>query len=221
MDALGDSGPSEAQRCIDRAGGALASVTLYRTIVADPPWRYDEFVGFSGPRAGADAGGRRPTPTVRRSRPLPYPSMTVDDIAALPVEAMAAPAAWLWLWTTNRYIPDAFGILTAWGFKYAATVVWKKGKGVSPFSQSAVSAITDAEFLLVGRRGAAKRTGRLDRLVIECPRGGTHSRKPDLFLDLIATVTPGPYLEMFARRQRLGWDTWGNEALNHVDLTAA
>lgn len=190
----------------------------YRTIVADPPWRYEEFVGFSGPRPGADENGVRPIPTVRRSRPLPYPSLTVNEIAALPVADMAERDGWLWLWTTNRYLPDAFPIIAAWGFRYAAQVVWKKGNGVSPFSQSPISAITDAEFLLVARRGNAKRIGRLPGLVIEAPRGGKHSKKPELFLDLIETVTPGPYLELFARRQRLGWDTWGNEALNHVTL---
>lgn len=193
----------------------------YATIVADPPWHYGEFVGFSGPRLGADAEGKRPTPTVRRSRPLPYPSMEVREIAALPIREMATDDAWLWLWTTNRYLPHAFPIMEAWGFKYAAQVVWHKGNGVSPFSQSPVSAVTDAEFLLVGRRGKAKRIGRLDGLVIKAPRGGAHSRKPEMFLDLIESVTPGPYLELFARRQRLGWDTWGNEALNHVDLSAA
>jgi N6-adenosine-specific RNA methylase IME4 len=199
----------------------MANPARYRTIVADPPWEYGEFVGFSGPRAGADAEGNRPTPTLRRSRPLPYQSMSVDTIAALPIEDMAAKDAWLWLWTTNRYIPDAFAIIPAWGFTYAATVVWKKGNGVSPFSQSPVSAVTDAEFLLVARRGSAKRIGRLDKLVIEAPRGGAHSRKPELFLDLIETVTPAPRIELFARRQRLGWDTWGNEALNHIDLGAS
>lgn len=193
----------------------------YATIVADPPWRYEEFVGFSGPRPGPDETGKRPVPTVRRSRPLPYPSMEVGEIAALPVEQMAAKDAWLWLWTTNRYLPHAFPIMAAWGFKYAAQVVWHKGSGVSPFSQSPVSSVTDAEFLLVGRRGRAKRRGILDGLVIKAPRGGAHSRKPELFLDLIETVTPGPYLEMFARRQRLGWDTWGNEALNHVEMDVA
>ncbi len=193
-------------------------MSRYRTIVADPPWRYEEFVGLSGPRPGPDENGQRPIPTVRRSRPLPYPSMEVSEIAALPIGEMAAKDAWLWLWTTNRYLPDAFPIMAAWGFKYAAQVVWHKGNGVSPFSQSPVSAITDAEFLLVGRRGNAKRIGVLAGLVIKAPRGGTHSRKPELFLDHIETVTPGPYLELFARRQRLGWDTWGDEALQHVEI---
>ncbi len=190
----------------------------YRTIVADPPWEYDEFVGFSGPRPGADENGVRPVPTVRRSRPLPFPSLSVAEIAALPVGDMGTDDAWLWLWTTNRYLPDAFGILAAWGFKYAAEIIWHKRNGVSPFSQSPVSAVTDAEFLLVGRRRKSRRIGRLPGLVIQAPRGGAHSRKPEVFLDLIETVTPGPRIELFARRQRLGWDTWGNEALNHVVL---
>lgn len=77
-----------------------------------------------------------------------------------------------------------------------------------------------AEYLLVCRRGFPARLDRLTSSVIDAPKG-THSHKPEMFLDEIERISPGPYLEMFARRQRLGWDTWGNEALNHVQIETA
>jgi len=76
-----------------------------------------------------------------------------------------------------------------------------------------------AEHVLFARRGVLPATQRIDTTWFQWPRG-THSRKPEAFLDLVEQVSPAPRLEMFARRQRLGWDTWGNEALNHVEIAS-
>jgi N6-adenosine-specific RNA methylase IME4 len=177
----------------------------YRTIVADPPWDYGE--GFvNGPARGVGWSN---------GKPLPYQPMTVEAIADLPVEQWAHPGgAFVFLWTTNRYLPDAFDVLAAWGFRYRQTLVWAKGDA-SPFAGAV--APNSAEYLLVGRRGGARREGTWPSSVIAANRGD-HSAKPDVFGDLIEAVSPGPYLELFARRQRLGWDTWGDEALEHVTL---
>ncbi len=189
----------------------------YRTIVADPPWHYDGFgtsIGDGrkhGPRDGMAA------------KPLPYQSMTLGGMADLPVRDLSMNDALLFLWTTNRYLPESFWLANAWGFVYRQTLVWDKGTSMSPFGGSVTP--NRAEFLLVCRRGQPRLHGRWPTgSVIEAPKGsqpGTHSAKPEVFLDLVETVSPGPYLELFARRQRLGWDTWGNEALNHVDLGGA
>ena len=178
----------------------------YRTLVLDPPWKYDRFVSFSGTRASR--------------RPLPYPSMTLSEIGGLPVPLLASRDCWLWLWTTTRYLGSAHWLLGRWGFKYAATVVWHKTGGVSPFTRSRVSMLTDAEFLLAAVRGSPGHHVKFPSLVIEAPRVGDHSQKPEVFLDLIEAFGDAPRLEMFARRQRLGWDTWGNQALEHVSLDA-
>lgn len=173
----------------------------YRTIVADPPWHYEEqFASYSGMR--------------RSGRPLPYPSMSVDAIAALPIRDFADPdGCWLWLWATNRYLPSAFRLLDWWGFRYMATVVWHKTGGCSPFSASYVSQITDAEFLVAAALGRPTTADKLPSLVIERHRSGEHSQKPEMFLDLIEALGEAPRLEMFSRRARLGWDVWGNESL--------
>ncbi len=191
-------------------------MTKYRTIVADPPWHYDGFVTSiddgraSGVRSGAT------------TKALPYPSMTLGQMADLPVADLAQRDAFLFMWTTNSYLPSAFWLTQAWGFSYRQVIVWDKGSSMSPLG----GAITPnaSEYLLYARRGAPKLAGRWDGgTVVRANKGsqpGTHSRKPDVFLDLVETVCPGPYLEMFARRTRLGWDTWGNQSLNHVEMAS-
>jgi N6-adenosine-specific RNA methylase IME4 len=179
----------------------------YRTIVADPPWRYDD--GFST-RSHTNGVPNGPP----RRYALPYPPMDVAAIRELRVADFAARDARIFLWTTNRYLPDAFGILAAWGFAYKQTLVWAKRDGFSG------SVAPNAEFLVVAVKGSPRLLARWSSPVVSIARTREHSRKPDAFLDLVEQVSPGPYLELFARRQRLGWDTWGNEALEHVELTA-
>jgi N6-adenosine-specific RNA methylase IME4 len=181
----------------------------YRTIVADPPWAYPE--GF-GVGLGNGRGKRRV--------PLPYPSMTLEAISALPVGEMADPAGChLYLWTTNRYLNAAFDIARAWGFKHGQTLVWAKRPIASILGGAFGS---NLEFCLFCRRGTLRHKRKVHTAWFEWSRAGigNHSRKPEAFLDLVEQVSPGPYLELFARRQRLGWDTWGDEALNHVVLQA-
>jgi len=195
--------------------------TRYRTIVADPPWAYDE--GFIH---GALPGWRKrkavgePNRDIARSsrKRLPFPTLSVSEIAALPIGDLAEPNAALFLWTTNRYLPDSFRVMEAWGFVYKQILVWNKVGNASPFTGSI--APNTAEFLLVGKRGKHSWTQRASSSVLSISRT-RHSKKPEAFLDLIEASSPGPYLELFARRQRLGWDSWGNECLEHVEMDGA
>ncbi len=177
----------------------------YRTIVADPPWDHsDGFVTCS------HTPGKWIGPA--RGYSLPYAAMSLEAIAELPVSDLAGRDARLFLWTTNRFIEDAFDIIRAWRFRYRQTLTWKKLDGIGG------SVAPNSEFLLVAARGAPELLSRLPNAVIDRSQTKEHSRKPDVFLDLIEQISPGPYLELFARRQRLGWDTWGDEALNHVEI---
>lgn len=177
-------------------------VKRYRTIVADPPWEYED--GFAlGPGHGQ-----------LEQRPLPYPGMTLKEIAALPFLTLADDGCRLFLWTTNRYLPFSFDLLKGWGFKYRQTLVWHKADANLPASVAPNS----AEFILVATRGMVERLQPWPSAVIKTTRRGGHSCKPEVFLDLVEQVSPGPYLELFARRNRLGWDTWGNECHAHVSL---
>ena len=181
----------------------------YRTIVADPPWPYEAFA--TGPRRSE----------MRHDDPLPYQAMSEEEILALPVRNLVAPGgAFLFLWTTNRFLPVGFDVMQAWGFRYRQTIVWHKTGSPSPFGGTV--APNHAEYLLVGRRGGnVKLLGeRFPSSVIAAPRQMRHSAKPEVFMDLIEAASPEPRLEMFSRRARFQWDTWGNEALNHVEISA-
>ncbi len=191
----------------------------YRTIVADPPWRYKTSVpGFRNFKRDAHlmvARGIAGPADVPRSV-TPYPTMSNAEIAALPVADLVEKDAHLYLWTTNTHLPDAFGIVEAWGFRYSTTLVWAKPpRGRPGFPAYPIF----TEFVLFCRRGSLKSTLYADRNWWEWKRG-EHSAKPEAFQDLVEQVSPGPYLELFARRRRLNWDAWGLEVASTVDLAA-
>ena len=160
----------------------------------------------------------KPTgPRDNRRKKIDFPTLSVAQIADLPIDDLAEADAHLYLWTTNRYLRDAFAVAEAWRFSPSQTLVWcKKPMGLGPGGMFAQT----TEYILFCRRGSLARVQRLPTTWFAWPRTTVHSKKPEAFLDLVESVSPGPYLELFARRQRLGWDTWGDEALNHVELSA-
>lgn len=174
-------------------------MTRYRTIVADPPWDYGRDAERWVPTGGNQAD--------RRS--IPYTAMTVDQIKALPAGDCAAESARLFLWTTNRHLPDAFDVAATWGFTYRQALVWHK-LGAAPWGGSV--APISGEFLLVCVKGDPAVLSRWSTSVISAAKTA-HSAKPDVFLDLVEQTSPGPYLELFARRARFGWDYYGDESL--------
>ncbi len=191
--------------------------TRYRTICADPPWAYEPFpVGAGQAKARAESTGE--AYDARRAKPMPYEMLDVAAICALPVNEMAAPDAHLYLWTTNRYLRQAFDVLDAWGFRYSQVLVWAKTPmGLGPGATYA----NTVELILVGKRGHLAPLRRWDTAWFNWRRmGNAHSRKPDAFLDIVEQVSPGPYVELFARRARFGWDYYGDESLGTADFAA-
>lgn len=189
----------------------------YRTIVADPPWpmRYDGLGWRNG-------GSFKQTRSHTGKQGLGYPTMTVDEIAALPVASLAEPDAHLYLWIPDSFLIQGVAqqVIEAWGFTPGRILIWHKrnfGLGTFPRPQH--------EAIVTGKRGSLPyrltNAGSVHQFALSYdPRvGKRHSEKPDGMLDLIEQASPGPYLELFARRQRLGWDTWGNEALEHVVMS--
>jgi N6-adenosine-specific RNA methylase IME4 len=167
----------------------------YSTIVADPPWEYRT----TRPTTTARSPGTNPSAAAQ------YSTLSAVDLAALPVADLAAVDAHLYLWTTNPHLRDAFGVLDAWGFTYATTLTWLKTGtlGMGFYFRG------DTEHVLFGVRGRLPiPADRRRRNWFQAPKTG-HSRKPAAFGDLVEDVSPGPYVELFARAPRLGWDAWG------------
>jgi N6-adenosine-specific RNA methylase IME4 len=185
----------------------------FRTIVADPPWQTR--AGPVSLHAAADGYRRQAAPGLP-SRSLVYTTLTVDQISALPVTSVAADDAHLYLWTINAYVEDAYRVVRAWGFTPSTLLVWAKapkGRGL------AGTFATATEYVLFARRGSLKAAIRVDRNWWQWKRGA-HSAKPEAFQDMIEQISPGPYLELFARRQRLGWSVWGNEVESDVEMAS-
>lgn len=138
---------------------------------------------------------------------------SVDWIASLPVRDLAARDSNLFLWTTNAFLAEGVEVLKAWGFRYITVLTWcKPAMGVGKAFRN------NTEHCLFGRRGNIPWHGpHTVGTWFIWPRGA-HSAKPEAFQDLIEQVSPPPYLELFARRQRLGWDVWGNEVASTVEL---
>lgn len=176
----------------------------YRVIYADPPWT---FATYSHKGKGRNAEAY-------------YDCMSIPDIKALPVGDWAARDCVLLLWTTDPLLPTAFEVINTWGFTYKTVgFYWAK------LNKSAAAAIyTDRDFFtglgfwtranpelcLLATRGHPKRRRADVRKLIISPRR-EHSRKPDEAYERIEALCEGPYLEMFARSARPGWDRWGVE----------
>ena len=191
----------------------------YATIVADPPWK----VG-AGRALGAytvENGVQVWKGASVKSRELVYPSMSVEAISALQVPA--AGAAHLYLWTINKYLRESFDVAKAWGFTYSTMLVWAKNpKGNGLGGTYGIS----TEFCLFCRRGTLATRQDIPTTWFNWKRPydergkPKHSAKPPEFYAMVDQVSPGPYLEMFARERRLGWDAWGNEVKSDVEIAA-
>lgn len=159
--------------------------TAFATIVIDPPWRY----GNTATRGAAEDH---------------YPTMTFSELEAL--ELPSLDASHLYLWTTNNFIGDALDLCVSWGFEYKTMLTWVKPQmGMGNYFRSVT------EHVVFGTKGSLP-TLRNDRTNVINADRTRHSAKPDAFYDLVQEMSPGPYLEMFARTRRMGWHTWGNEA---------
>lgn len=173
----------------------------FGTILADPPWRFQNSTGKIAPEHK------------RLSR---YGTMTLADICALPVGAVAEPVSHLYLWVPNALLAEGLEVMKAWGFTYKSNLIWHKirkdggsdGRGVGFYFRNVT------EIVLFGVRGKNARTlspGRSQVNLIATQKR-EHSRKPDEIFPVIEACSPGPYLELFARGERPGWTVWGNQA---------
>jgi N6-adenosine-specific RNA methylase IME4 len=171
----------------------------FGTMLIDPPWRFANRTG-------------KMAPEYKRLRR--YLTMTFDEIAALPVGDLALPQSHLYLWCPNALLLEALTIMKEWGFAYKTNIVWCKvrkdggpdGRGVGFYFRNVT------ELLLFGVRGKLRtlKPGRTQVNVI-ITRKEEHSRKPEAAYQIIEACSPGPFVELFARQRRAGWEQWGDQ----------
>ncbi|MGA2436845.1 MAG: MT-A70 family methyltransferase, partial [Bryobacteraceae bacterium] len=153
----------------------------FQVVVADPPWQYD--TGNS----------------------LPYPTMPIEEIKAMPVKEIADENAILWLWTTNAHLPVAFDVVTAWGFEYKTLLTWVKDRmGTGEWLRG------QTEHCLLAARGKPVFLHGSHATVLQAVRR-EHSRKPEEFYAVVEATCPGSKVELFARQKRLGWQLFGDQ----------
>lgn len=173
----------------------------FATILADPPWRFQNSTGKIAPEHK------------RLSR---YGTLSLEQIKALPVVTAAASTAHLYLWVPNALLAEGLAVMDAWGFTYKSNIVWHKirkdggpdGRGVGFYFRNVT------ELVLFGVRGKDARTLAPGRRQVNfiATKKREHSRKPDELYPIIEACSRGPFLELFARGERKGWKSWGNQA---------
>lgn len=181
----------------------------YRTLVADPPWHYD----------------LRAKDETHRAR-VTYGTMSVHEIMNMPVGLWAEDDAHLYLWVTNAFMVEGHQIAKAWGFDVKTIITWVKGRidgrqivnhiGMGNYWRNST------EHVLFCTRGSGTAVAKNHDLATAfIAERREHSEKPAAFYDKVEHMSHGPYLDVFARKQRFNWDTFGNEAFNFGTETPA
>jgi len=166
----------------------------YKTIVVDPPWEINQRGNYGAVHH--------------------YDLMTLDRIKAMPVADLCEENAHVWLWVTNSTLKAGFEVLEAWGFTHRSVFTWLKPRmGLGVYLRNTT------EHVLLGTRGKAPVLFKSQPNWGFYPRQD-HSHKPEEFHKIVERVSPGPYLELFARRRpnQPKWDVWGNQIDSDIDI---
>ena len=169
----------------------LNQIGKFATVVIDPPWDFTDFHPYGG-----------------GSHKTQYAGLSTNSIANIQIQDLLLPDANLFLWTTQRFLHKALGMVDQWGLTYRFTMVWHKPGGIQ-FPDGPAS---NAEFIVVAGNGAAAwLETKAFRTANNWPRG-QHSEKPEGFYDLLRRITRAPRLDMFGRRSIAGFTSWGDQA---------
>ncbi|MCF8229460.1 MAG: hypothetical protein K9G58_02055 [Bacteroidales bacterium] len=173
---------------------------FYGTVLADPPWQFTNRTGKVAPE---------------HKRLQRYPTLSLDEIKEIPVEEAMKEQSHLYLWVPNALLKEGLEVMECWGFEYKTNIIWHKvrkdggpdGRGVGFYFRNTT------EIILFGIRGKLRTLGPARSQVnIIKSRKQEHSRKPDEQYDIIERCSPAPFLEMFARGAKKGWEVWGNQS---------
>jgi N6-adenosine-specific RNA methylase IME4 len=184
----------------------LIALGKFGTILADPPWKFQNRTGKMAPE---------------HKRLYRYHTMTNEEILEMPVNEIALPKSHLYLWVPNALIDLGLNVMKRWGFEYKTMLVWYKirkdggpdRRGVGFYFRNVT------EVILFGTKGQLRtlQPGRSQENIILSQKRG-HSIKPDELFPIIESCSSGPYLELFARRKRENWVSWGDEVDGPVDI---
>ncbi len=174
---------------------------FYSTLVADPPWPFDDALPGKG-----------------RGASTHYGLMTLADIHQMPIQPLLTENAHLYLWVPGAFIDRSYSLAEDWGFTPKQMLVWVKTKLGHSFAEDESDLRMGmgwnyrnaAEFVLFATRGKTRIKDRNVHNVFFGPRR-EHSAKPERFQSMVEGQSPGPFLELFGRRERPGWDVWGDE----------
>jgi len=196
----------------------VGSQTKYQIIYADPAWNYNSRMALGKGAAKSSAEDY-------------YNVMSIDDIMALPIKEISAKDSILFIWVTMPKLNEVFKVITAWGFEYKTCgFVWvkrnkvfsdernKNRNGIDDFMGQGRWVRQNAELCLIATKGKPKRISAKVRQIIYQPIQ-EHSKKPNEVRErIIELVGDLPRLELFARENHIGWDAWGNEVAESVNL---
>jgi N6-adenosine-specific RNA methylase IME4 len=173
----------------------------YGVILADPPW---SFRNWSAKGTGRNAVSH-------------YDCLDLSALMSLPVSNLAADNCALFLWATDPLLPRALELISAWGFEYKTVAFyWVKLNSAAKHDADYFTGLgywtrANPEQCLLATRGKPMRKAKdVRRLIVEKRR--EHSRKPDCVRDRIEQLVSGPFIELFARETKKGWDCWGDQA---------
>uniref|UniRef100_A0A6M3JMM0 Putative methyltransferase n=3 Tax=viral metagenome TaxID=1070528 RepID=A0A6M3JMM0_9ZZZZ len=180
-----------------------AEMKLYDVIVVDPPWPVKKLTHKARPN----------------QVDMDYHTMSVNEIADLSIENLAAESCWLFLWTTQKYLFQSLPILRGWGFNHLVTGVWEKTYGRSA-GMPLYGFRWNVEFYLVGYRKKPDLWPKRSLIPLGFQAENIkHSQKPETFYDMISVLGKNK-IDIFARSERTGWDVWGNEVESTAGITS-
>jgi len=170
----------------------------YRCLVIDPPWPVQKIEREERPNQGPE---------------LDYPTMTLEEISDLPIPKLAdSEGCHVYLWVTHKLLPEGLKLFETWGVKYQCLLTWVKSSGMTPFSW-----MYNSEHVLFGRIGHLELLQNGVKLAFQAPNQ-IHSRKPDIFYEVVRMVSPPPRLNMYARGTIGGFESYGNEVTKFDEL---
>jgi len=171
----------------------------YKTILADPPWpiKWNAMSAI-------------------RTKHIEYPTLTISEICELPVWSIAEKDCTLFMWTTNAFLPESFGVLRHWKFTYKMLFTWCKNNGMGGHPRNAT------EHIVIATRGAPQNDRHAPMILnwLEAPKSD-HSVKPEIFRHIIEKISPKPRIELFARKRIAEWDCWGNHVASEFEWPAS